>query len=129
MGQGSHWSHDTALPAEAVSVLRARQFVCVHLVEHRLWYLVDDVRLVASELATNAVRHARTPFNVSLEQADRLVLLSVDDSSPAPPVHLATDALATTGRGVSIVELLSNSWGVTENLGGGKSVWASFSAR
>jgi len=112
-----------------VSVLRARQFVCVHLVEHRLWYLVDDVRLVASELATNAVRHARTPFNVSLEQADRLVLLSVDDSSPAPPVHLATDPLATTGRGVSIVELLSNSWGVTENLGGGKSVWASFSAR
>ena len=129
MGQASYWSHDTALPAEAVSVLRARHFVCVHLVEHRLWYLVDDVRLVASELATNAVRHARTPFKVSLEQADRLVLLSVDDSSPAPPVHLATDPLSTAGRGISIVDLLSNGWGVTETPGGGKSVWASFPTR
>jgi hypothetical protein len=36
-------------PDEAVSVFKAGRFVCVHLVEHRLLYLVDDVRLVVSE--------------------------------------------------------------------------------
>jgi len=37
------------------------------LVDHRLAYLVDEVRLVASELATNAVVHAATEFTVVLE--------------------------------------------------------------
>jgi anti-sigma regulatory factor (Ser/Thr protein kinase) len=91
--------------------------------------LVDDVQLVASELAANAVRHARTPFKVILEKADNSVLLSVQDGSPSRPAHLATDDLDTAGRGVSIVDLVSHDWGVTDGPGEGKSVWASFAAR
>jgi len=117
------------MPGEASSVLRARRFVCAHLVEHRMFHLVDDVRLVVSELASNAVRHAHSPFTVSLGQADRAVLLSVQDGSPDPPVLLATDCLDTAGRGVRIVDLVSDDWGVTQVPGGGKSVWASFSTR
>jgi len=106
-----------------------RHFVCSHLVEHRLSHLVDDVQLVASELAANAVQHARTPFKVILERANESVLLSVQDGSPSPPAYLAADRLDTAGRGVSIVDLVSHDWGVTDGPGEGKSVWASFAAR
>lgn len=129
MVQARSWSHATALPGEARSVSRARRFVCIHLVEHRLSHLVDDVQLVVSELAANAVRHARTPFKVILEKAENSVLLSVQDGSPTPPAHLASDCLDTAGRGVSIVDLVSHDWGVTDGPGEGKSVWASFAAR
>jgi hypothetical protein len=91
--------------------------------------LVDDVQLVASELAANAVQHACTPFKVILEKADNLVLLSVQDGSPSRPAHPAPDALDTAGRGVAIVDLVSHDWGVTDGPGEGKSVWASFAAR
>ena len=125
----ANWSHATALPGEPRSVSRARQFVFSRLVEHRLSHLVDDVQLVASELAANAVRHARTPFKVILEKAGDSVILSVQDASPSRPAHLATDHLGTAGRGISIVDLVSHDWGVTNGPGGGKSVWASFAAR
>lgn len=129
MGQASSWSHQVILPGETVSVLRARRFVCLQLVNHRLLYLVDDVRLVASELAANAVRHAHTPFTVILEQTCQSVLLTVQAGSPFRPLHLATELLDTAGRGVSIVELLSRTWGVAKGPGEGKSVWASFATR
>ena len=117
------------MPGEAVSVLSARRSVCVHLVDHRLLYLVDDARLVVSELAANAVRHAHSPFTVSLRQADRAVFLSVQDGSPGTPALLDPGLLSTAGRGLSIVDLVSEDWGVTPAPGGGKSVWASFSTR
>lgn len=129
MDQAKYWLHAAALPGEARSVSKARHFVCSHLVEHRLAHLVDDVQLVASELAANAVQHARTPFKVILERADGSVLLSVQDGSPSRPANLATDYLDTAGRGVSIVDLVSHDWGVTYGPGEGKSVWASFAAR
>lgn len=117
------------MPGESASVLRARRFVCVHLVEHRLFYLIDDVRLVVSELAGNAVRHANSPFTVSLGRADRAVSVSVQDGSPGTPALLVPELLDTAGRGVFIVDLVSDDWGVTHAPGGGKSVWASFSTR
>ena len=72
---------------------------------------------------------ARTPFKVILERADESVLLSVQDGSPSPPAHVSLDRLDTAGRGVSIVDLVSHDWGVTDGPGEGKSVWASFAAR
>lgn len=129
MDQAIYWLHAAALPGEARSVLKARHFVCSHLVDHHLLDLVDDVQLVASELAANAVQHAHTSFKVILERADEEVLLSVQDGSPSPPAHLASDCLDTAGRGVSIVDLVSRDWGVTDGPGEGKSVWASFAVR
>ena len=123
------WSHETQFPAEVESVPRTRHFVCTHLIDNRLLYLVEDVRLVVSELATNAIRHANTPFTVTLEQLDQSVMLTVTDGSPAPPVRLAKDLLDTSGRGLSIVDLVSRDWGLTRRPGQAKSVWASFPLR
>ena len=123
------WSHQRQFPAEVESVPRARHFVCTHLIDQRVLYLVEDVRLVVSELATNAVRHANTPFAVTLEQVDQSVFLTVTDGSAVPPVRLSTDLLDTSGHGLSIVALVSRDWGVTQLPGEAKSVWAAFALR
>ena len=126
MNEATLWSHQLRLPAEDESVPRARRFVCIRLVDHRFLNLVDDVRLVVSELATNAIQHAHTSFTVTLERVDESVLLTVTDGSPVPPMQLATDLLEAGGRGLSIVDLVSGDWGVIRRPGEGKSVWASF---
>ena len=126
MNQATLWSHQMQLPAEVQSVPKARHFVCTVLIEHRFLNLVEGVRLVVSELATNAVRHAHTPFTVTLGQVDQSVLLTVSDGSPDPPVQFAADLVHTGRRGLSLVDKVSRDWGVIQRPGGGKSVWASF---
>ena len=123
------WSHEAVLVAEPVSASRARDFVCLHLVEHHLLYLVEDIRLVASELATNAMVHAGTPFTVTLSASDGAVLLAVRDGSTSVPVKAVPQAMDTRGRGLLLVELLSREWGASTDGGGSKSVWASFATR
>lgn len=127
MSHAKLWSYERQLPAEAGSIPRARHFVGGLLVEHGMLDLVDDVHLVVSELATNAIRHANTPFTVRLEQVGQSLVLTVADGSPAPPVRLAADLLNTGGRGLAIVESVSGGWGINPTRPGtGKSVWASF---
>ena len=120
------WSHSCTFPAEAESASKTRDFISQHLAEHNLSYLGDGVRLVASELATNAMLHARTPFTVSLEQLARGVLLTVRDGSPSAPESVEAKVMDTHGRGLFLVDYTSDDWGVTEEPGASKSVWASF---
>ena len=130
MDMKQDWSHETQLAAEPLSASRARAFVSQHLVNHRLMHLVDPVRLVASELATNAMVHADTPFVVTLSQSPSLtgdsVLLSVQDGSASRLAPTVAHAMDTGGRGLSIVAILSDTWGVTADPGGSKTVWARF---
>ena len=128
------WSYQTLLDAEPRSASKARKFVSHHLADHRLPYLSDPVRLIASELATNAIRHARTEFTVRLTGTDEEVVLRVEDQAgdQAPTVRsfvaaqrrLLSDGIS--GRGLAIVALLSHDWGVTTDDPGYKTVWASF---
>ena len=120
------WSHQALLPPHPASAARAREFICQCLTDHDLPHLVDDVRLAVSELATNAVLHARQPFTVSLRGDELLVVLSVHDPSQLSPVRGAAQASATQGRGLEIVASLSHDWGVDRSNGTAKSVWASF---
>jgi hypothetical protein len=53
-------SDQTVLLARPVSASLAHDFVCVYLVTDHLVRWVDNVHLGVSELATNAVAHART---------------------------------------------------------------------
>src|SRR3954462_12617215 len=86
MGHDTRWSHQSVFAADPGSAAQARAFVVQHLVEHRLLYLVDDVRLVASELAANAVAlREQTAFTVILEERDSSVLLTVRDGPSGPP--------------------------------------------
>lgn len=121
-------THTLELPGEATSVAAARRFVADLLLEQRLPALVDDVMLVVSELATNAILHAETSFDVTLQSVDGLVLLEIRDGSPRAPVQSRRAMLGIHGRGIAIVMALSRDWGVTLDTDGGKTVWASFDA-
>jgi anti-sigma regulatory factor (Ser/Thr protein kinase) len=120
------WSYDIRLAIQPVSASRARDFVRQRLAEQGLERLEDDVTLVVSELATNAMVHAQTPFTVCLQAFERTLLLEVEDGCRTAPVLLVARGLETNGRGLSIVSLLSRDWGVNARSDGGKSVWAEF---
>lgn len=123
------WSHRATFPPEAGSPGRAREFVRDRLVEHDLRNLVDDVRLVASELATNATVHAGTAFTVRIERLGDVVFVVVQDGSAVPPRAAAAPASDVHGRGLLVVDQTCHDWGVAAEPGGAKSVWASFMAR
>src|SRR5579885_3613449 len=100
------WSHHIELKAEASSASGARRFVRRQLRSHGLELMVDDVELVVSELATNALAHAGTPFRVSMSRVERAVVVEVTDTSPSVPRRGRPGPLDTAGRGVFIVERL-----------------------
>lgn len=126
------WSHQTTLEASPVSASEARRFVCNHLVDHRLLYLVDPVRLVASELATHALVHAQTTFTITLAAVGETVVLTVrDDSGPGSDSGWVRDTSTDTPtvvRGLEIVNLVSLEWGAGSD-GGAQTLWASFAMR
>jgi hypothetical protein len=103
----------------------ARHLVRAAVVEWALPELVDVVDSVTSELATNAVVHARRDsFRVTLRQLDEgQVQVAVIDHSPALPTLVAADDDCEHGRGLALVEALSQKWGAEPYLRG-KRVWA-----
>lgn len=90
------------------------------------WALDDETRLrietLVSEVVTNAIIHARTPFRVRVATGDRAIRVSVHDASPANPVKRDYGPNHPTGRGLHIVEALADRWGVAPD-GEGKVVW------
>ena len=85
--------------------------------------VVDRAVLVANELVTNAVVHARTELWLQLElRADRL-FIAVRDASPRLLRQLTPDPEAGGGRGLWLVEQLTQAWGVSPHPDGGKVVW------
>lgn len=124
--KGGSWTHATELAPVPASASAARDFVRLHLREHGLAALVDDVALVVSELATNAVKHACTPFTVRLRGDGLCLLLTVHDSSRQVASARPPGSTSTGGRGLAIVDRLSHDWGVDHGDEVEKSVWASF---
>ena len=76
-----------------------------------------DAGVVVSELVTNSVaasaglRLAAAPVLVWLGSDSHCLLLAVADASPRPPVRLSPGPDAERGRGLALVEALSNRWG------------------
>jgi anti-sigma regulatory factor (Ser/Thr protein kinase) len=127
MSDRTAWSHDINLDDQPISASQARSFVRRHLAGHGLAHLSDDVEVIVSELATNAIRHSQTPFTVSLQAFERTLLLEVEDGSSAWRARVApAHVLDTHGRGLAIVDLLCRDWGMAPLPDGGKSVWAEF---
>lgn len=110
-------------PPDAESVSRARRFVARTLL---LWDAeVFELSAVgiASELATNAVLHARTEFSVRLALVEGKLRIEVRDGSAQRPRTRRYAADATTGRGLALVESLAAGWGAQRD-GAGKMIWA-----
>jgi anti-sigma regulatory factor (Ser/Thr protein kinase) len=105
----------------------ARQFVVQTL---RKWGRgsVIDATLVISELATNAVVHAHSPFTVVARSDGENLRLEVTDSSRRQPRESAQPPDAPSGRGLHVVARIARAWGV-EDTPQGKTVWAELSSR
>ena len=127
-GAEADWCHRTSFDATPLSAAAARAFVSRHLVEHRLLHLVDPVRLVTSELATNALVHGRNPFVVTLSREDDTVRVTVCDESAWVGGRASEELLGDGGRGLVIVKVVSHDWGVITDAAS-KTVWASFDIR
>jgi anti-sigma regulatory factor (Ser/Thr protein kinase) len=117
-------------PAQPASVTAARRFVTDTVVTAGVPELVDDARLLVSELATNAVTHARTEFTVTVHLASGGLHVEVQDGGDGvpqldltDPVLVAGPAVGTEhGRGLQLLAAAASTWGyrVLEH---GKVVW------
>jgi anti-sigma regulatory factor (Ser/Thr protein kinase) len=85
----------------------------------------EDVELAASELATNAIRHAKTPFELAIDIAPHQIRLEVTDESPDVPTLIETSG---PRHGLHILDSLAERWGI-DRVHGGKMVWAEFSTQ
>lgn len=110
------------LPPEPSSATRARQLARERLQASCPDETLDTVALLVTELVTNAILHARTPLQLTLESRPGQVRICVQDSSRERPTVRRYDSDAVTGRGLALVEHLASSWGV-ETTTTGKVVW------
>jgi anti-sigma regulatory factor (Ser/Thr protein kinase) len=116
-------------PAQRASVAAARQFVTDCLIEAGVTSVMDEARLLISELATNAIVHAATDFSVSVHISAGRLYVEVRDGDPTEMdleprfVRLGEPG----GHGLRIVGRLAGDWGtrVEEH---GKVVWFSVDA-
>jgi two-component sensor histidine kinase len=88
----------------------------------------QSVELAVSELATNAVRHAGTDFDLQVDVSDRSVRVQVADDSHAEPEIQAHSIANTHGRGLQIVRDLSDRFGIDWHPGDGKAIWFEITA-
>jgi anti-sigma regulatory factor (Ser/Thr protein kinase) len=107
---------------EPASVPAARRFVRQALVDLGAEDFEYAASQVVSELAANAVIHARSTFEVGLHLAGDDLRVTVTDRSRRPLVTKSHSAEATTGRGLSLVTAIADDWGV-ERHDDGKTVW------
>ena len=111
------------LAPRAESVRAARRFVEQRLVDAGLDQVAEDAGLLTTELAANAVLHARTDFDVVAHRLADGARVEVRDRSGVLPVFTAPSATAMGGRGLLLVQTLATGWGGEQLLEGGKSVW------
>lgn len=104
------------VPFAASSVAVARQRLRSWLVDGGMRReLIDDARVVISELVGNSVRHARPLADGDIEVrwalTDRGLQISVTDGgSGTRPRKVNASSSALAGRGMAIVETLADSW-------------------
>ncbi len=119
----------TTLDAEPGSVRVARRFVVEALVASGHSDDVDTAELLVSELVTNAVLHARSRADLRVRIEGGRLRVEVRDTSILLPTTRIHHQESQTGRGLELVELLSDRWGAELDDGSepqprsGKAVW------
>jgi two-component sensor histidine kinase len=90
--------------------------------------LVEALSLAATELVANAVQAGATSLHVTLLPAPTFLELRVADDADGVPELREPGPSEERGRGLLIIERLSDAWGSTP-LASGKTVWARFLTR
>ncbi|QFR00309.1 SpoIIE family protein phosphatase [Streptomyces phaeolivaceus] len=109
------------LPSDPAVVSRARVAVTAQLAAWGLDELAFTTELVASELVTNAIRHATGPLQLRLLR-DRALICEVYDGSGTSPRPRRARTEDEGGRGLFLVAQLTERWG-TRYTPDGKTIW------
>jgi anti-sigma regulatory factor (Ser/Thr protein kinase) len=105
------------------AVMHARRFTSRTLRSWQVESELDVVLLVVSELVTNAVVHTQGEVRLDLTLSAEHLRVAVTDASPrAPAKPMPVDWESTGGRGLLLVEAMTESWGSVP-VSGGKQVW------
>jgi anti-sigma regulatory factor (Ser/Thr protein kinase) len=110
------------LPRSLTAPAIARGFVTSTLASWAVCDTFADLPLLASELVTNAVRHADGDVALSLAFDHDRVRLAVSDRSVKTPRMRDLAAARDGGWGLHIIDRLASSWGL-ETDDDGKTVW------
>ena len=113
-----------AFPGRADQIAKARDFTRRVLVSCPV---LDEAVLLVSELATNALEHTATGngghFDVIIYRDATLLIIAVtDEGSDKAPATRPVDQLAEDGRGLGLVDLITDRWGYCGNERG-RTVW------
>lgn len=114
---------ELVLRGEPDSVPSARRFTATALSDQPD-DVIEDAELLVAELVTNAILHGEAPVTLRISHVDDGLRLEVQDSGRGVPIPGRPSADTMTGRGLSLVAALSQSWGVEPAPDGGKVVWA-----
>lgn len=122
---GAPWEGNEAVrsfPWTLDSARAAREFVSARVEPWADDAVAADAAIVAAELASNAVLHARTPFTVALSWWTDRVRIAVRDAVPLT-VASGEPMVPKLGHGLDLVAKVARDWAV-EPLADGKVVWA-----
>jgi anti-sigma regulatory factor (Ser/Thr protein kinase) len=109
------------LEPEPMSASAARAFVRRH-VDAADVDLRDSAELLASELVTNGVLHARSAMTLGIVARKTCVLIAVSDNSDAVPAERQPSLSAEGGRGIALVAMIARQWGIAQQ-DSGKIIW------
>ncbi|MEV4108972.1 ATP-binding protein [Nonomuraea sp. NPDC049695] len=113
------------LPQDPASIPAGRHLISNKLSEwgiHRRSEIMDTMQLLASELLTNAVEHARGDPVLTLSSRGDTLRCEVWDEDPRLPCTRRHGPTDEGGRGLFMVHLLAKRWGV-DLTHTGKAVW------
>ncbi len=115
-----------SFPYDPLSISAARRFA-VGALRAAPAEVVNAVELMVSELTTNSVRHGGTGFRVVITSRQAAnaeeIRIEVTDSAGGRPTMRSPGPDDPTGRGLRIVSMLADAWGVEKRSGAGKTVW------
>lgn len=129
-GRTADASRTVRVPWRTSSVAQVRRAIVEDLEQRDVSALVvDEAEIVASELVSNAIRHARPLADGTLRvhwkvKAGVVEVEVTDGGSDTTPRPAPRTVWASSGRGLRIVRSLAHEWGVAEDRHG-STVWAS----
>ena len=112
-----------SVPSLPRSVGQLRRFAVALCEEHGFDGSSDTLALLVSEVATNALLHGSGDVRLRVIANAARVRIEIGDDSDDLPLQRHDGLEAEGGRGIELLESLSDSWGVESVAPQGKVVW------
>ncbi|MFF0568277.1 ATP-binding protein [Streptomyces sp. NPDC004041] len=122
--------YSETLPCASESARRARMLTQTAMHSWGLASLAEDGKLIVSELVSNVIVHTRCHLTrVAITRVgDDTVRIAVADTSPLAPAISTSEDDSGSGRGLFLVDALSDRWGYDLHPAS-KVVWAELRVR